>query len=384
MSDSILRRSARVLSVIALTVAGTASADWELNMPRGVTNISNEVYDLHMLIFNICVVIAVIVFGAMVWSIVHHRKAAGAEPATFEHNTTAEVIWTVIPFIILVAMSIPSARVLIAMADTRGAEMTVQVTGSQWRWNYRYLGTGISFNSVLAEDSNRARQLDSGIDPFTVDNYLQDVDNPLVVPVSTKVRLLITASDVIHSWWVPDFGGKKDAIPGFVNEYWFEAEEIGVYRGQCAELCGRDHGFMPVVVNVVSQEQYDAWVAGQMGAAEAAEAEVAEAMDREFSLDELMARGEQAYNASCAACHQVNGEGLAAANFPPLAGNAIATGDLAAHIAAVLDGRPGTAMQGFGASLNDLDLAAIITYERNAWGNDTADVVQPRDIAAAR
>jgi cytochrome c oxidase subunit 2 len=384
MSDSTLRRSARALSVIAFAAAGTASAAWELNMPRGVTDISNEIYDLHMLIFNICVVIAVVVFGAMVWSIVHHRKAAGAEPASFHHNTTAEIIWTIIPFVILIAMAIPSARTLIAMSDTRGAEMTVQVTGIQWRWHYNYLDEGIEFYSALNAASNEARQLDSGIDPFTVDNYLLDVDNPLVVPVNTKVRILLTARDVIHAWWVPDLGGKKDAIPGFVNEMWFEAEEVGVYRGQCAELCGRDHGFMPVVVNVVSQEQYTAWVAGQVGAAAEAEAEAAEALDREFTFEELMARGEQAYNTNCAACHQVNGQGLAAANFPPMAGSPVATGDLAAHLDVVLNGASGTAMQAFGGSLNDLDLAAIITYERNAWGNDTGDVVQPRDIAAAR
>jgi len=384
MSDSILRRSARALTALALVVAGPAAADWELNMPRGVTDISNEVYDLHMLIFKICVVIAVVVFGAMVWSIVHHRKAAGAVPATFQHSTTVEIIWTVIPFIILIAMAIPSARTLIAMSDTRGATMTVQVTGLQWRWHYQYLDSGISFYSSLAADSNAARQLDSGIDPYTVDNYLLEVDNPLVVPVNAKVRILLTARDVIHAWWVPDLGGKKDAIPGFVNEYWFQAEEIGVYRGQCAELCGRDHGFMPVVVNVVSQDDYDAWVAGQVGVAAAAETELAEAMDRDFSMEEQMARGEQAYMTSCTACHQANGQGLAAANFPPLAGSAVATGPVADHMSVVLHGRPGTAMQAFAGSLNDLDLAAILTYERNAWGNDTGDVVQPRDVAAAR
>lgn len=385
MPDSILRRTARaILTPALMLISSAAYADWELNMPRGVTDISNEVYDLHMLIFNICVVIAVVVFGAMIWSIVHHRKATNPEPATFHHNTTVEIIWTVIPFVILVAMAVPSARTLIRMEDTRGADMTVQVTGVQWRWQYDYLEEGISFTSSLARSSDDARQLGSGADPFAVENYLLEVDNPLVVPVDTKVRVLLTARDVIHAWWVPQLGGKKDAIPGFVNEYWFEAEEIGTYRGQCAELCGRDHGFMPVVVEVVSQQDYAAWVEDQVGAAEADAALEAEALDRDFSFEELMARGEQAYATACAACHQADGQGLEAAGFPGLVGSPIVTGDVAGHLDVVLNGTPGTAMQAFGASLSDLDIAAIVTYERNAWGNDTGDIVQPREVAAAR
>lgn len=232
-------------------------------MPRGVTGISNEVYGLHMLVFGICVVIAILVFGAMIWSIIHHRKARGVEPAKFSHSARVEIVWTVIPIIILVAMAVPAADTLIRMEDTRNSDLTVKVTGYQWMWQYEYLDQDVRFFSRLAEESNRARQLRSGINVREVENYLLDVDRPLVVPVGAKVRLLLTSNDVIHSWWVPDFGGKKDAIPGFINEFWFQAEEVGTYRGQCAELCGRDHGFMPVVVEVVSADEYSAWLAGQ-------------------------------------------------------------------------------------------------------------------------
>jgi cytochrome c oxidase subunit II len=263
MSKTTVEWIGRVAAGAGLSLVAQASAwaDWGLNMPRGVTAISNEVYELHMLIFGICVAIAVVVFGAMIWSIIYHRKSRGVEPAKFSHSTKVEIVWTVIPIIILVAMAVPAAGTLIRMEDTRGSDMTVKVTGYQWMWHYEYLDEQISFFSRLSDDSNRARQLRSGVDVRGVDNYLLDVDRPLVVPVGAKVRLLLTANDVIHSWWVPDFGGKKDAIPGFINEFWFQAEVPGTYRGQCAELCGRDHGFMPVVVEVLPAEEYTAWLA---------------------------------------------------------------------------------------------------------------------------
>lgn len=257
---------------LALAVQASARADWGVNMPRGVTEISNEVYSLHMLIFGVCVAIAVVVFGAMIWSIIHHRKARGVAPAKFSHSTKVEIVWTVIPIAILVAMAVPAADTLVRMEDTRNSDLTVKVTGYQWMWEYEYLEEDVRFFSRLSEASNRARQLRSGIDVREVENYLLDVDRPLVVPVGAKVRLLLTSNDVIHSWWVPDFGGKKDAIPGFINEFWFQAEQVGTYRGQCAELCGRDHGFMPVVVEVVSADQYTAWLAGQSPDAEVAAA----------------------------------------------------------------------------------------------------------------
>jgi len=254
-----------------------AMAAWsDLNLRVGVTELSREIYGLHMLILWICVAIAVAVFAVMIYSIATFRKSKGAVPATFDHNTKAEVIWTVIPVLILVGMAVPAARTLVKIDDTRGSELTVKVTGYQWKWQYEYVDQGISFFSTLARSSDEARQLDSGIAPESVENYLLEVDNPLVVPVGRKVRVLITANDVIHAWWVPDFGMKKDAIPGYINELWFRADEPGVYRGQCAELCGRDHGFMPVVVEVKPQAEYDAWIEAQKAARQAAAAPVAQ------------------------------------------------------------------------------------------------------------
>jgi cytochrome c oxidase subunit II len=229
-----------------------------------------------MLILWICVAIAAAVFGVMIYSIATFRKSKGAVPASFDHNTKAEVIWTVIPVLILVAMAVPAARTLVKIDDTRGSELTVKVTGYQWKWQYEYVDHGVSFYSTLARPSDEARQLGSGIAPGSVENYLLEVDNPLVVPVGRKVRVLITANDVIHAWWVPDFGMKRDAIPGFINEMWFNAEKTGIYRGQCAELCGRDHGFMPVVVEVKPQDEFDAWLAEQKAARQAAHTPVAQ------------------------------------------------------------------------------------------------------------
>ncbi len=258
----------------ALLLGATpAMAAWtDLNLRVGVTPLSREIHGLHMLILWICVVIAVAVFGVMIYSIATFRKSKGAVPATFDHSTKAEIIWTVIPVLILVGMAVPAARTLVKIDDSRGSELTVKVTGYQWKWQYEYVGEGVSFFSSLAEDSNLARQLDSGIDPKSVPNYLLEVDKPLVVPQGVKVRVLVTAADVIHAWWVPDFGMKKDAIPGYVNELWFLAEKPGVYRGQCAELCGRDHGFMPVVVEVKPRAEFDAWLEAQKTAMQASRA----------------------------------------------------------------------------------------------------------------
>jgi cytochrome c oxidase subunit 2 len=262
--------AAPAVGVLALLGASPAMAAWTLNLREGVTELSREIYDLHMLILWICVAIAVAVFGVMIYSIATFRKSKGAVAADFDHNTKAEVIWTVIPVIILVAMAVPAARTLIKIDDTRGSELTVKVTGYQWKWQYDYVDEGVSFFSTLSEASNEARILDSGVNVREVEHYLLDVDNPLVVPVNTKVRMLITGADVIHNWWVPDFGVKKDAIPGYINELWFRADTVGTYRGQCAELCGRDHAFMPVVVRVVERAEYDSWLADQKAARQAA------------------------------------------------------------------------------------------------------------------
>ena len=254
---------APVLALLALSIAGPAWSDFEVNMPVGVTTTSREVYELHMLILWVCVVIGAGVYGAMIAAIIKFRKSNGAVPAKFTHNATIEVVWTVIPAAILVAMAVPAAEGLIRMEDTRSSDLTIKITGYQWRWHYDYIDDGVAFYSSLDRESNAARRVGSGVDPDSVDNYLLKVDNDVVVPVDKKVRLLVTAGDVVHAWWVPEFAVKKDAVPGFINETWFTADTIGTYRGQCAELCGMDHGFMPIVVRVVSQEDYDAWLGSQ-------------------------------------------------------------------------------------------------------------------------
>ncbi len=367
------------LAVLLPAFSAPAFAEYGLNMTRGVTPISQDVYDLHMIILWVVTIIGLVVFGIMFWSIFHHRKSKGAVAAQFHHSTVAEISWTIIPILILVVLAVPATQVLVKMEETADTEMTIKVTGYQWKWHYEYMDEGFGFFSALDAKSNEIRQLKSGMDPAQHQNYLLDVDNPVVVPVDTKIRILTTAADVIHAWWVPDLGWKRDAIPGFINDNWTIVSEPGVYRGQCAELCGRDHGFMPIVLKAVPKEEYVAW-AGEM---KLAAAEAADASSKTFSLEELMARGEGVYKTNCAACHQANGEGLAGV-FPGLKGSAIATGDIAGHIDIILNGKAGTAMAAFGGQLNDADLAAVVTYERNAWGNDAGDLVQPADIKAAR
>jgi len=262
------RLTQRLLATLALCLpAAPAFADWGLNLPVGVTPLSKEIYGLHMLIFGVCCVIAVLVFGAMIYSIVAFRKSKGAVPAHFHHSTKLEILWTVIPIVILVAMAIPAAKTLVKIEDTRAADLTIKVTAYQWKWRYDYEGNGVGFFSSLAADSVKARGLKSGVDVFAVDHYLRNVDHPVVVPVGKKVRLLITANDVIHAWWVPEIGMKRDAIPGYINELWFRIDEPGTYRGQCAELCGRDHGFMPIVVVAKSEAEYESWVGEQRATA---------------------------------------------------------------------------------------------------------------------
>ena len=364
-----------LLGAVLMLGPAVAFADYELNLVKGVTQVSRDVYDLHMLVLWICTIVGIGVFGVMMYSIINHRKSKGAKAASFHESTSVEVIWTVIPFVILVAIAVPATKTLLEIEDSSNPDLNIKVVGWQWKWEYDYIDEGVHFFSNLEKASNDARQRGSGVDVKTVDHYLLNVDNPIVVPVGKKVRLLITANDVLHAWWVPDLGVKRDAIPGFVNESWFIAEEEGVYRGQCAELCGKDHGFMPIVVNVVSDAKYASWVAEQKGAAAAAAASA----DKTFTMDELMKRGEEVYNASCAACHGATGAGIPGV-FPAMTGSKIATGDKAAHIDIVVHGKPGTAMQAFGAQLSKADIAAVVTYERNAFGNGTGDMIQPSDI----
>lgn len=350
--------------------AADVSAEYGLNMTKGVTDVSQSVYDLHMTIFWICVAIGVVVFGVMFYSIFKHRKSKGAVAQQFHESTTVEIIWTIVPVLILIGMCIPATKTLIEMYDTSESEVDIKITGYQWKWRYEYLGTDIDFFSNMStpkEEIYNAKEKN--------EHYLLEVDNEVVVPINKKIRFLITANDVIHSWWVPDFAVKKDAIPGFINESWTRINEPGIYRGQCTELCGKDHGFMPVVVRAVEQEEYDAWLVAKQEEAKAA----AELAKLTFTLEEQMERGKKVYETNCAACHQSNGAGIPP-SFPALKGSAIALGPIEKHIEVVVKGAPGTAMQAYGEQLSAVDLAAVVTYERNAWGNDTGDNVSAKDI----
>ena len=375
------RKTNRLFSFIIATllfIPNIAFADLKLNLTEGVTSISQQAYDLHMLVLWIVTIVGIAVFAVIIYSLIYHRKSKGAVAAQFHESTTVEVIWTVVPLVVLVLIAIPATKTLLHIEDASNPDITIKVTGWQWKWQYEYLDEGINFFSNLDAKSNEARQRNSGVDVRTVEHYLLDVDNPIVIPVGKKVRFLATANDVIHSWWVPALGMKRDAIPGYINEFWTRVDKPGVYRGQCAELCGKDHGFMPIVVNAVSESEYQSWVKGQKLAMAEAEA----GSDKVWTKNDLMKRGEQVYNTSCAACHQANGAGIPGV-FPGMINSKITIGPAADHIDIVVNGKAGTAMQAFGAQLNDADLAAVITYERNSWGN-AASVVQPADVKAAR
>jgi len=375
-ANTLRRTLCGLWGALVLLVAGTAHAGFAdtINLRQGATDISHKVYNLHMLIFWICVIVCAGVFAVLIYSIMTHRKSKGAVPASFHESTTVEIIWTTIPFLVLVGMAIPATKTLLAIEDTRDADMSIQITGYQWKWKYDYLDEDISFFSVLSTPSD---QYEGTAEKD--EHYLLEVDNPIVVPINKKIRFLVTSNDVIHSWWVPDLGWKQDAVPGFINDAWTELKEPGTYRGKCAELCGKGHGFMPIVLVAKTEEDYAAWVAEQKGAAEAEAA----AAGHTWTMEDLVAKGEQVYKTNCAACHQASGQGIPGV-FPALAGSAIATGDLAGHMDIVMHGKAGTAMQAFGAQLSDVDLAAVITFERNGFGNNKGDMVQPSEIAAAR
>jgi cytochrome c oxidase subunit 2 len=352
---------------------GTAQAEYTLNLMKGVTKVSNDIYNLHMLILWICVFIGIGVFGTMFYSIYHHRKSRGHKAEQFHENTTVEIIWTIIPTLILIGMAIPATKAMIELDDVQESEMSIKVTGHQWKWEYEYLDNGIHFFSSLDEASNKVRQVGSGLDPRSVPHYLLNVDKPLVVPTKKKIRFVFTSADVIHSWWVPDLGWKKDANPGFINEAWTSVDKPGTYRGQCTELCGKDHGFMPIVVIAMDEPDYNAWVEQQKTAV-AAEAGSA---NKQWTNEELIAKGKSVYETNCASCHMADGAGLPGA-FPAIKASPVVTGDINAQVKLMLNGKG--MMPAFGKMLSPVDFAAVVTYTRNGLGNSVGDSIQPSAI----
>ena len=365
-----------------LMVPAVAFAEYKLNLQTPNTALGHTIYDLHTIITWICVVIFILVFGFMFYAVYAHRKSVGHPAAHFHEHFWVEVAWTLIPGVILLAMMVPATKSLIMLRDTSEADMTIKATGYQWKWGYDYIkgeGEGISFFSSM---STPRAQIE-GAEPKGP-NYLLETDTHVVVPAGKKVRVLVTAADVIHAWWVPALAVKQDAVPGFIRDTWFKAEAPGIFRGQCAELCGKDHGFMPIVVEVKSAADYSAWVASQKAAMQ--KAAVADAPDKPWTLDELKTRGEKVYAANCVACHQATGVGAPPA-FPPLNGSKIVNGPKEAQVAVMLNGivkdnKP-TAMASF-KHLPDADLAGVVTYTRNAWGNKLGDRVTPAEVKAAR
>jgi cytochrome c oxidase subunit 2 len=364
-----------------LAVAGAAfsglALGLEWNLQPAVTKIAADIHGLHEYVMILVTVIFVGVFGAMFWAVYAHRKDKGHKAEQFHENTTVEIIWTVVPALILIVIAWPATKVVVAQKDTSSPELTIKVTGYQWKWGYDYIkgeGEGIRFTSRLTTPRDQIE----GRAPKG-EHYLLEVDNEMVVPVGKKVRVLTTAADVVHSWWIPAFGAKQDAIPGFIRDIHFKAEKTGVFRGQCVELCGKEHGFMPIVVRVVSQEDYTKWV----GEHKKAMAAAADDPAKQWTLDELRARGEKVYAANCVACHQASGKGTPPA-FPPLDGSKLVQGPKDGQLDIVMNGKPNTAMAAFGKQLSDVELAAVVTYTRNAWGNKTGDAVQPSEIKALR
>ena len=357
----------------------SAVADWGLNMTKGVTPISREIYNMHMVTLWVVTIIGILVFSVMFWSIFHHRKSKGVKPAKFSHSTTVEIIWTIIPTVIIVSLAVPATSLLIRMDDTSEAKVTIKATGYQWKWKYDYLDEDLTIYAALDANSSEIAQRDSGLDPMEAENYLLEVDNPIVLPINTKIRILTTANDVIHSWWVPDLGWKRDAIPGFINDNWAVIEKPGTYRGQCTEICGKGHGYMPIVVKAVSMEEYKDWIEVK----KVAQAAAKNTSNMVLTMEELMTKGETVYKAQCLMCHQANGEGVSGV-FPALVKSPIAIEDgrRLEHIKQIIYGKK--LMPAFGEQLSDLDIAAVTTYERNAWGNNTGDIVQPKEISEAR
>lgn len=383
-------------TVLLSLPACKAYAAYDLNLQTPVTPIAHQIYDLHTLILLVCLAIFVVVFGFMFYALVKHRKSVGHQAVHFHQNKWLEIMWTLIPFLILMGMAYPTTKTVLAMRNTGHPDISIKVTGHQWVWEYEYLGDGVRYVSNLSTPRD---QIDNKATKGA--HYLLEVDRPMVVPTGKKVRVLLTSTDVIHSWWMPQFGVKQDAIPGFIHEAWFQVEKPGTYRGQCAELCGVGHGFMPIVVEAMPPKQYDDWLQAQKTIL----AETAAASSKTYTLAELKSHGEEIFSSRCAMCHQANGLGIAGV-FPPLADGTpfsagadvtaplaergfwkdgkIVLGPKDKHLDIVMNGIPGTAMQPLGQQLSDFDVAAVISYERNSWSNHTGDIIQPAEVAAIR
>jgi cytochrome c oxidase subunit 2 len=355
-----------------------ATDNWQMNMYKGVTPISHDMYNLHMIAIWVCAAIGVGVFGVMFYALIYHRKSKGHKAAYFHEHLSLEIIWSVIPFIILVALAVPATKVLINMEDSTDSDVTIKVVGYQWKWQYQYLDQGISYFSVLSTPYAQIRNEEP-----KNQWYLLEVDKPLVVPIHKKIRFLVTSNDVVHSWWVPELGVKRDAIPGFMHEAWARIEKPGTYRGQCAELCGINHGFMPIVVKAVSENEFKAWVAEQPKITDA-ELIIDKPTPKDMSRKALMKLGKVKYETHCSACHRADGKGIPPM-FPALKASSVAVGHpISRHIEMILNGVSGTAMQPYAEQLSDEEIAAIATYERNSWGNNTNDEIQPKDVAEVR
>lgn len=350
----------------------------KFNMRPGVTEMSVRIQYIHHIGLWVCVIVGIIVFGAMFYSMFAHRRSRNPTPATFSDSIVVEFLWTLIPVLILVGMAIPATTALRDIEDNENSDLTVLITASQWKWHYKYLDSGISYYSNIATPDEQIENLQPK-DEY----YLLDVDKPLVLPTNKKIRFLVTADDVIHSWWLPDFAVKQDAIPGFINEAWARIPVAGVYRGQCAELCGIGHAYMPIVVDVRPEAEFDAWIEGQRLAAELAGEAAVAARAKTWTMAELLPTGEEVFVKHCATCHQRDGRGQGA-KYPALVGSEIATGAITDHLNRVMNGKTDTEMQAWAPQLSDLEIAAVITYERNSWGNDTGDIVQPITVYEAR
>ena len=350
----------------------------KLDMREGVTDMSARIQQIHHMGLWVCIVVGVIVFGAMFYTMFAHRRSRHPVPATFSHSTLVEIVWTTIPVLILVGMAIPAAIALREIENNEDSDMTVVITASQWKWHYRYLETDISYYSNIATPDEQIYNLEP-----KDEHYLLDADNPLVLPTNKKIRFLVTSDDVIHSWWVPDFAVKQDAIPGFINEAWTIVPTPGTYRGQCTELCGQGHGFMPIVVEVRPEAEFDQWIEDQRIAAELAGGAAVAARAKTWTMDELMPIGQETFLKHCATCHERDGMGQGT-KYPALSGSAIATGEMADHLERVMNGVADTEMQAWAPQLSDLEIAAVITYERNSWANSTGDIIQPITVYKAR